>query len=135
MGVYCRTKRPRNCTIPIKVVPACRNEKRKITLGGIHKQVSVMLNIKQWRGLARDAYVCHMTCRSCHIHSLELLLLVLLLVLLAMGILPGLISCNNIGLVHVSLILSSYIGITCLISLYYMYKASQSGLFCHPILI
>ena len=47
--------------------------------------------------------------RSCHIHSQELLLLVLLLVLLAMGILndlPGLTSCrcDNIGLVSLILL-------------------------------
>ena len=56
--------------------------------------------------------------RSCRIHSLELVLLVLLLVLLAMVILPGWTSCrrDNIGLL--SLILSdweyvSYITVLC----------------------
>ena len=41
-ALYCRNKRPRNCTITIKIVRVCRDK----SLGGIHKHVSVMLNIK-----------------------------------------------------------------------------------------
>ena len=76
-----------------------------MSLGGIHKQDSVMLNIKftlsGGGGLGRDIW--HRTESRC-IHSQELLLLALQLVLLAMGILndlPGLTSCrcDNIGLV------------------------------------
>ena len=69
-----------------KAVPVCRNKKREITLGGIHKQVSVMLNIQftlsGGEGLAHDIW--HTT-ESRRIHSQELLLLALLLVLLATG--------------------------------------------------
>ena len=88
----------------------CRNEKGEITLGGIHKQVCVTLNIQftlsSGGGLTRD--ICHTT-ECCHIHSQVLLLLALLLVLLATGTLndlPGLTSCHcdNIGLVSLILL-------------------------------
>ena len=74
--------------------------RREKSLGGIHKQVSVMLNMKLTvsgqGGLERDS------CRMTEVHvatfSQELLLLelLLLLVLLATGLLndlPGLTSC------------------------------------------
>ena len=88
----------------------CKNEKTLITLGSIHKHVSVMFNIKftlsGGGGLGRDIW--HMTESHC-IPSQELLLLTLLLVLLAMGMLndlPGLTSCHcdNIGLVSLILL-------------------------------
>ena len=78
---------------------------RMHALCGIHKHVSVMLNVtftlSSGGGLAHD--------RSCCIHSQELLLLSLLFVLLAMGIikdLPGLTSCcrDRVGLLSLILL-------------------------------
>ena len=42
-AVYCHTKQPRNCTITTKAVVKMRRDNHT---GGIHKQVSAMLNIK-----------------------------------------------------------------------------------------
>ena len=72
-ALYYHTKRPQNCTITQFL---CVDMRRDKSPGGIHKPISVML-LSGGGGLAHD--------RSRHIHSQELLLLVL--VLLATGIL------------------------------------------------
>ena len=94
--------------------------RREKSLGGIHKQVSVMLNIQftlsSGGGLAHDIW--HMTESRC-IHSQELLLLVLLLAKL-----PTRIDKLSLRQYRACVVDSLGLGITCLISLYSVYKAS-----------
>ena len=96
---------------------------------GIHKQVCVMLDIKftlsGGGGLARDIW--HMTESRC-IHSQELLLLALLLA--CYGYMKPSTRIEKLPLrqYRACVVDSLGLGIACLISLYYVYKASRSCL-------
>ena len=98
-----------------------------MTLGGIHKQVNIQFTLSGGGGLACDRHLAHDR-KSPHSQS-RVTAVSATAYLLATGILndlPGLTSCrcNNRAYVVDSLGL----GITCLISLYSVYKASRSCL-------
>ena len=99
-----------------------------MTLGSIHKQVSVMLNIKLSSGGGLPCVIWHMA-ESRRIHSQELLLLYSTTACLACyGYTKQSTRIDKLSLqqYRACVVDSLGLGIMCLISLYYVNKASRS---------